>query len=209
MNRTFAASALAFFALAGCSTAAVESDPGAVAPAPPGAAAPIVPTGTTLTAELDETLSTKSNKVGDRFTATVKEDVSVSGSLIVPQGSKISGLITGIDPTDRIGDQAAMRIAFESITVNGRVHAFSADVSEVDVSLQNRAGVGDVQEKAGVGAAAGAVIGAVIGGSLKDILVGGVLGAGAGTIVSLGLGDVEAALPQGTDLKLVARRPIS
>ena len=209
MKRTLAAAAVALFALAGCSTAQVETEPGAVVPAPPGLAAPIVPTGTQVVAELDETLTTKTNQVGDNFTATVKEDVTVNNDVIVPAGSKISGVITGIDPTDRIGDQAALRVAFESITVNGRVHAFAADITEVDVDIEETARVGDVTEKAGIGAAAGAVLGAVIGGSLKDILIGGVLGAGAGTIISLGVGDVEAALPQGTDLTLTARRPVS
>jgi hypothetical protein len=71
----------------------------------------------------------------------------------------------------------------------------------VDVSTTDRA-TGDVREKAAVGAAAGAVLGAVIGGSLKDILVGGVLGAGTGTIISLGMGDLEASLPQGTEMTL-------
>jgi hypothetical protein len=62
--------------------------------------------------------------------------------------------------------------------------------------------VGDTIEKVGAGAAAGAVVGAIIGGSLKDILVGGALGAGAGTIISLGTGDQQNSLPAGSELDL-------
>lgn len=206
--RTFVAATAAVVLLTGCRTASIQSDTAAPAP-PPGAAAAVVPTGTQLVVELDETLTTKSNRVGDRFTATVKEDVRVGSNVVAPAGSKVAGIITGVDDSDRIGDQAAMRLAFESITVNGRVHAFNAEIMEVDVDLTDRARVGDVREKAGIGAAAGAVLGAVIGGSLKDILVGGVLGAGAGTIVSLGLGDVEAALPAGTDITLRTTQQVS
>jgi hypothetical protein len=54
-----------------------------------------------------------------------------------------------------------------------------------------------------VGAAAGAVLGAIIGdGDLRDILVGGALGAGAGTIISLGRGDIAHELPAGTHMLL-------
>lgn len=52
-----------------------------------------------------------------------------------------------------------------------------------------------------VGAAAGAVLGAIIsGGDLDRILGGGLLGAAAGTVISLGRGDVESVLPEGSTL---------
>jgi hypothetical protein len=208
MKTAFAAAVAALVAATGCSTAAIESDTGYSTP-PPGAAGALVPAGTSLEVEMDQTLTTKSNKIGDTFTASVKDNVVVNGSTIVPAGSKVTGRITGIDGSDNIGDQAAIRLSFESIEVNGRTHAFAADITDTDVDLTDRANVSQVAEKAGVGAAAGAVIGAVIGGSLKDILVGGVLGAGAGTIISLGMGDQEAALPKGSDLTLRTTRAIA
>lgn len=209
MTRHFAAAAVAVLALAGCRTASVESDvPGAAQP-PAGAAAAIVPTGTEMAVELDQSLTAKDNKVGDTFTATVTSDVSRNGVVIVPQGSKVTGQITGVDGSDNVGDQAAIRIAFQSIEINGQTHAFSADVTDVDVSVGDRTRIGDTTEKAAVGAAAGAVIGAIIGGSLRDALLGGVLGAGAGTIISLGVGDVESALPRGTELTLRTTTAVS
>jgi hypothetical protein len=202
MRKTFAAATVAFLALAGCRTAQVESDVPGAAQAPEGAASAIVPSGTELVAELDQSLSAKDNDVNDTFTATVTNDVSANGVVVVPQGSKVTGRITGVDGSDRVGDQAALRVAFESIEINGMTHAFSADVTDVDVSVTDRARIGDTTEKAAIGAAAGAAIGAIIGGSLRDALLGGVLGAGAGTIISLGVGDVESALPRGSELTL-------
>jgi hypothetical protein len=209
MARKLVAAAIALLVGTGCSGPTFETQPGVLAAPPPGVGDAIVPTGTQLVAELDETLTTKSNKVGDRFTVTVKDDVMLDNAVVVPQGSKITGRITGIDDSDRIGDQAAIRVVFESITINNASHAFSAEVTEVDVDLTDRVRTGDVTEKAAIGAAAGAVLGAVIGGGLKDILVGGALGAGAGTIISLGMGDVEAALPKGADLTLRVTQRVS
>jgi hypothetical protein len=198
MKKTAMFLVLAFVGLTGCSTAAVESEQGMP---PAGARDAIVPTGTMVQVELSEEVNANDNDVGDTFTATVTEDVMVDGEVVVPTGSQVTGRITGLDDSDHVGDQAAVRLAFESVQVNGQTHAFSAEVTEVDVSTTDRA-TGDVREKAAVGAAAGAVLGAVIGGSLKDILVGGVLGAGTGTIISLGMGDLEASLPQGTEMTL-------
>lgn len=65
--------------------------------------APTVPgqisAGTTIRASLDTPLSTKTSRVGDRFTATVTAPLADSnGNLIVPVGSKLNGQIT--DPSD-------------------------------------------------------------------------------------------------------------
>jgi hypothetical protein len=211
MCRTLAAAVLGLFALAGCRSAEIGT--GAPVPEwedaqPAAGATGTVPMGTRLVVELDQTIDTDESDVGDSFSATVKEAVEVNGATI-PAGAKVRGEITGLDDSDDVGDQAAIRLNFESIEIDGARHPFSADISEADVELENAADVEDVARRAGIGAAAGAVLGAIIGeGDLKDILIGGALGAGAGTIISLGLGDVDAALPRGTDLTLRTTQPV-
>jgi len=205
--RNYALAAAALFLAAGCSTASVGT--GTPAPPPPAGSA-VVPAGTTMEVELEQTLSTRSNEVGDRFTATVKEPVrTADGNILVPEDAVVHGVITGLDDSDDAGDQAAIRLNFDRITINGRSYPFSADITATDVDIDDLARIGDVQRKAGIGAAAGAVLGAVIGGDLKDILIGGVLGAGVGTIISLGMGDFEAALPAGSDLTLRTTQHVS
>ena len=55
--------------------------------------------GTTIRASLDTPLSTRTSRVGDRFTATVTAPVvDPNGNLIVPIGSKLNGQIT--EPSD-------------------------------------------------------------------------------------------------------------
>ena len=71
-----------------------------VQPAPsqnnsPGPVQAHISSGTTIRASLDTPLSTRTSKVGDRFTATVTAPiVDSSGNLIVPIGSKVNGQIT-------------------------------------------------------------------------------------------------------------------
>lgn len=205
--RYYALAMAGLFVAAGCNTATVGT--GTPAP-PPSAGSGVVPAGTVMEVELEQTLSTEDNEVGDRFTATVKEPVQASnGAVLVPADAVVHGTITGLDDSDEAGDQAAIRLNFTHITINGVNHPFSADVTATDVDIDDLARIGDVQRNAGIGAAAGAVLGAIIGGDLKDILIGGVLGAGAGSIISLGMGEFEAALPAGSDLTLRTTQRIS
>lgn len=189
-------------ASAGCRSAEVTTMESIPAPALPPANASYLPAGTDLVVELTQTLSTDDSRVGDRFTATVKEPlVARNGEIVVPRGAVVTGVVTGLDPSDRIGDQAAIRLAFESLTIGNQVYPLRAAIVETDVDVSTN-GLGDVAQEAGIGAAAGAALGAILGGDLSDILSGAILGAGAGTIISLGTGDVDAALPRGSDLTI-------
>lgn len=201
MHKGMTAVATIAVVLAGCRTAEVETGPGVpgAQPAPPTADA--IPAGTDLEAQLNQTLSTDRSRVGDRFTATVTRPlIAMNGQTVVPQGAVVTGTVTGVDASDNIGEQAAIRLNFERLSFGGQSYPFSADIVDTQVELERD----DQQllERAGIGAAAGAVLGVIIGGGLADLLIGGALGAGAGTILSLGLGHVDASLPAGTDMTL-------
>jgi hypothetical protein len=54
----------------------------------------------------------------------------------------------------------------------------------------------------------GVAAGAILGRSVRGALIGGVLGAGAGTAISLGTGNVHASLPAGTPMTLELTQPV-
>lgn len=206
MRRYVTVAAALAVALGGCRGAEVEGEPD-VQPAPRPPTADVIPAGTLFEVDLNQTIGTDRNQVGDRFTATVREPlIAQDGQVVVPRGATVHGVITGLDDSDRIGDQAAIRVDFERITFDGSSHPFRAAVIDTDVELDDE--TERLAERAAIGAAAGAVLGGIIGGDLEDILVGGALGAGAGTVISLGLGSVDAELPRGTDMTLRTTRTI-
>jgi len=208
MIRSLKATAVLVLALGACRSVEVQSGPPTGAQPAPPPTADAIPAGTLLRAELNQPIGTERNRVGDRFTATVTTPlVAQNGRTVVPQGARIHGVITGLDDSDHLGDQAAIRVDFERISFQGRSYPFDAEV--VDTDVETRRDADAAVTGAVTGAIAGAALGAVIGGELRDILIGGALGAGAGTIISLGIGDVEAELPEGTDLVLRTTRPIS
>jgi hypothetical protein len=193
-----AGAAIAFSACA--KTMQVESggEVGAVTPAN----ANILPSGTAITAKLDQSLGAKTSHVGDNFTATVTNAVAAqNGATVVPAGAKLHGHITGLRDAATSSDQALVRLDFDSLTINNRTYPFDAEVTNVTVA--NRPVTSDVTKSAAVGAAAGAVLGAVIGkGDLDKIIAGGLLGAAAGTVISLGTGGNEHVLPEGSTLTI-------
>jgi len=161
-----------------------------------------------LEVRLDQEIGTKSSKVGDTFAATVNPAViAQNGITAVPAGSKVYGKITGLDNSDRVGDAAAIRVDFERIDIGGSSHPFYAKVNATNLETRGADTRDETLKKAGIGAAAGAVLGGILsGGDLDKILIGGALGAAAGTVISLGMGDVEGVLPAGTTMKLQTTR---
>src|SRR5690606_1288005 len=93
------------------------------------------------------------------------------------------------------------------IQIRDRTYPFTADVIETRPRVTRDES--RILERAGIGAAAGAVLGAIVtGGELEGILVGGALGAGAGTIIALGVGDVDPELDEGSVLTLRTTRNV-
>lgn len=208
--RRIMAGVAAFALVAGaCTRPAEVSSGGEVAPQLP-ANANSVPVGTTLETQLNTTLGTKESRVGDQFTVTVTTPVyAQNGALVVPEGSTVHGTVTALHASEHVGDQAAIKLAFDTLQVNGRTYPFNADVTATELKTQ-----GDTKDqtlqKAGVGAVAGAALGAILGGgSLSKIALGGVLGAAAGTAISLGAGDVQAVLPEGSKLTLKSTQQVA
>ena len=207
----WAAKVMAGLILVGCARQATVESTGDVAISASPTDSRSLPSGTTLDVKLDNEIGTKSSKVGDAFTATVTNNVvAQNGSVAVPAGSKVYGKVTGLDNSDRVGEAAAIRIDFERIVVNGTSHPLYAKVTATNLETRGADTRSETIKKAGVGAAAGAVLGAILsGGDLDKILLGGALGAAAGTVISLGMGDVEGVLPAGTSMTLQTTRTVA
>ena len=170
-----------------------------------------LPTGAVVTVTLDQAVGTKTSKVGDTFSATVVDAIVASnGQTVVPAGSKVYGKVTGLQDSDNVGQKAAIRLDFERININGVERPFEANITQTNLQTQNEESRSETLKKAGIGAAAGAVLGAVIGGGdISKILGGAAIGAAAGTVISLGGGDVEAVLPAGSRMTLQTTQQVT
>jgi hypothetical protein len=153
-----------------------------------------LPVGTELDVRLQDTLSSATTQVEDRFEATTLVDVRDGDRVLVPAGSVVRGVVSSVTKAGRIERQGKMTVAFDQITVDGRTYPIRATVTG---ALESE-GVRGEAARIGAGAGVGAIIGGILGG-FKGALAGILIG-GGGTIAATEGTDVE--LPAGTVLRL-------
>lgn len=168
-----------------------------------------VPVGTTLAVTLNQTLATDQNAPGDAFTARVSEPVlGLDGSVIIPAGATVRGRVTAVEKSDRIGETAVIKLAFESIAFGGGSYPLQASVVKAHPERRTRTSGREQAGKIAAGAAAGAVLGQVLGRNTGSTLKGAAIGAAAGTAIAMGTADVDAVLPAGSGMTLRVDSPV-
>ncbi len=157
-----------------------EAQPAVAPPPPPAPKTPSVPSGTRLEIRLNEPISSADNKAGDTFRATLDQDLTVDGRIVVPKGSAVKGKILQLKEPGRVEGRAAMSIALTEIEVGQTSYPIQTNTLafEAEKSIKKDA------TKIGIGAAAGAIIGAIAGGG-KGAAIGAAVGGGAGTATVL------------------------
>ncbi|MDX2180315.1 MAG: hypothetical protein SFV18_12045 [Bryobacteraceae bacterium] len=168
------------------------------------ARAATLPAGTSLTVRLDQTLSTKSNQPGDRFSGTLSAPVTVDGRTLLPAGTSVNGVVRDAAPSGRLAGQAVLRVALTSVEIDGR---------EVPISTSARSRVSGGHKKrnwAWIGgtSGAGAVIGAIAGGG-KGAAIGAASGAAAGTAGAAATGKLHVSMPAETVLSFQLQQAVA
>lgn len=82
---------------------------------PPGAKEVMIPAGSVLHVRLTTTLTSKTNKSGDKFSGMVTQPIIVNGEEVVPAGSTVSGHVAYAKPSGRIRGRAELRIVLDSV----------------------------------------------------------------------------------------------
>jgi hypothetical protein len=184
-------------------------DQPAPAPAPPAGPATLA-AGTTITATMNDSISSRKNKAGDVVTARVTSDLKdADGRVVVPAGSNVTLKITAIHESENKGDKTGtLTLAVQDITVNGRTYAIDATVDQVDRQLVGRkTNAGDIA-KVGAGTGIGAIVGRVIGGGTGGAVVGGVIGGAVGAQRAVETKDRDVVVAAGSKVGLTLREKL-
>src|SRR6266480_274597 len=127
--------------------------------------APLVAVGTNLKVRLEDTLSSKDSRVGDRFTATVLDPVRFNEATV-------TGHISSIQKSGKIKGRTSMNLDFDSIRLSdgrsGTLHGYVTRVYGSDSgAADNEGGITSgsrtkqTVKRGAIGAGAGAVLGAI------------------------------------------------
>jgi hypothetical protein len=146
----------------------------------------------------NDTISSRTAKVGDTFLAHVVEDVrNAQGQVVIPAGATVNGSITAVKPAPNPSTPGTLTVAITSVTVHGNSYPIEAAVDSIETVHKGRGVTGGDAAKVGAGAAAGAILGRVIGGNSKGTIIGGIVGAAAGAGVASQTKDSDIVLPKG------------
>lgn len=170
---------------------------------------PLVPVGTNLKVRLEDTLSSKESRVGDKFTMTVLDPVRFNEATV-------TGHISSIKKSGKVKGTTSINLACDRIRLSdgrtGTLHGYVTKVYGSDSGkADNEGGIesgsrGKQTVKRGaIGAGAGAVLGAIIGGGKGagiGLLIGGAGGAGSLAIK----GSKELKLESGTEMVVQVTR---
>jgi hypothetical protein len=166
-------------------------------------AAPLIPVGTDLKVRINDTLSSKESRVGDRFTATVVDPSRFDEA-------RLNGHVSSIQKSGKIKGRTTMNLAFDSVelrdgrraTLHGyvtRIYGDDAGKADNEGGVESGSRTNQTIKRSGIGAGVGAIIGGIAGGG-KGAAIGLIVG-GAGGAGSLAIkGSKELKIESGTEM---------
>jgi len=172
-------------------------------PRPASRYADQIPAGTVVHVRLLDTLDTKRNRTGDRFTATLDEPLVAGDRVIVPKGTRFRGHIVQARQSGRFKGRAAMALSLDSFAFNGATYP-------LETTRSARSSRGHKKRNwlwIGGGSGGGAAIGAIAGGG-AGALIGAGAGAAAGTAGAAITGKRNLTIPVETRLAYTLESPV-
>ena len=164
---------------------------------------PLVAVGTDLKVRINDTLSSKESRVGDRFTATVIDPSRYDEA-------RLHGHVSSIQKSGKVKGRTSMNLAFDSVelrdgrrgTLHGyvtRVYGDDSGKADNEGGIESGSRTNQTIKRTGIGAGVGAIIGGIAGGG-KGAAIGLIVG-GAGGAGSLAIkGSKELKIESGTEM---------
>jgi len=165
-----------------------------------------LPAGTRLAIVLDTAVGSDISRVEQPVNAHLARAVLINGHTVLPQGSRLSGVVTDATRSAKVKGRAHVAVRFDTLVPRGEDQRYRMQTASV-----GRTAAGTKQDdalKIGAPAAGGAIIGALVGGK-KGALIGTAAGGGAGTAVVLSTRGKEVRMARGTVLTLRLAAPLT
>ncbi len=150
-----------------------------------------VQAGTPLAIRINQHISVKTTRAGDRFTGEVEEPVvDANNRVIIPRGAPVEGIVDESHRRGHFKGRSILELRLTTLTLNGTQYA-------LDTHDLTRTKKGKGKRSAafiGGGAGLGMLVGGVATGGV-GLLVGGLAGAGTGTAIGGLTGNRDIEIP--------------
>jgi len=185
--------------------------PPAVRPKPPAPPAPLtLAAGSHFDMAATDTITSRTAKPGDAFTARVVEDVrNAAGKIVIPAGSQVNGTITAVKPAPNPNTPGTLTLGVSSVTIRGTNYPLEATIDSLETVHKGRGVTTGDAAKVGGGAVAGAILGRVLGGNKRGTIIGGIVGGAVGAGVAATSKDSDIVLPAGAHIIVTVTKPLT
>jgi hypothetical protein len=150
-----------------------------------------VPAGTNLAIRINQHISVKTSRAGDRFDGEVVEPVTgQNGNVVIPRGTPVGGIIDASHRRGHFKGSSILALRLTSLTLNGnRYRLDTRDLTRTKKGKGKRSAA-----FIGGGSGLGMLVGGVATGGV-GLVVGGLAGAGAGTALGGLTGNRDIEIP--------------
>jgi hypothetical protein len=163
-----------------------------------------VPVGTPLLVRMIDSVDSEKNKIGDRFRASLEEDLVVGDVVVAPKGTDVYGRLAEAKEAGHVSGKSQLKLELTDILINQQLQPIVS--GDYEVSGKSRGSQSAM--RIGGGAALGAAIGAIAGGG-KGAAIGAGVGAGAGTAVQVLTKGEQVRVPSETMLEFRLEQPLT
>ena len=184
-----------------------------------------LPSGTVIPLELQDDVSTKNTKKGDKIQLRLVSDVDDGNQIVIPAGSTVNATVIKVKKPGAGGSPGKVTLEFNEVVLpDGTVLPITAEVRSagglvIKPPKKNKKGTSVAGDDGGGGGKNKAVLIATEAGqgALVGILLGGAKGAAYGGAIGAGLGIAEILmrkgphldLPPGTPFEIALQQPLA
>lgn len=163
-----------------------------------------LPAGTQIQVRMIDTVDSQTDKVGDKFQASLDQPLELNGQLLAARDSTVYGRLVASSQAGRIAGRSELRLELTGINIGG--HIVPISTSDYDIAGKSRGK--QTAERTGIGAGLGAVIGAIAGGG-KGAAIGAGIGGGAGAASQVITHGQDVHIPSETLLDFTLAQPMT
>lgn len=153
--------------------------------------------GSTVSLSSSTRVCTNTHKVGDRFTATVRQSVTGSNGAVIPAGATATVEVTSLRRSNNANAPIVVGVAIRSVSFGGRTYAVSGTTSDAQVDRVRSSTTRDDVKKVATGAAIGAIAGQILGRDTRATVTGAAAGAAVGAGAAVATANYEGCIPTG------------
>jgi len=119
-----------------------QTDSDTDASQPPAPQPIVVPAGTTLTVRLGEELGSRTSEAGQRFSATLDQDVVVRGQTVIAAGASVTGKVVCARPAGALAGEANLQLKLTSVNVDNANLRLATSVRSFGPKIKGKNKVG-------------------------------------------------------------------